>query len=832
MLVEFLRDARYAVRSHARHPLFAAALVVTLALGIGSNVAIFSVANAVVFRPLPYEQPEELALIWTRLGSDPTRVLVSGPDLQDFEKETTLFEGFAGAMAIPGTLTGDGPAEQIITAYSTWNIFQVLGVRPHLGRIFAADDAIYVDPEMFGAPNPDLPPGTVVLSHALWQRRFGGDPSVVGRTIQMDGFGSVVVGVLPPDFQVYLPADAAMPTNIDAWGVLPSNISEFARDASWLTVVARMKDGVEAAQAQQEMDALAARLRDTYQFHANRGLNIVVAGMHDDVVRHARPTLLALLGSVAFVLLIACGNVANLLLVRASGREREIAVRAALGSGHGRIIRQMLTESAVLAVAGAAGGAILAWWGVRVVASLSPGNLPRMESAIDMDPGVMVFTVLITAAAALAFGLAPAHRAVRADLAGALKDRGSDSGGVRGNKLRTALVVSEMALSLVLLVGAGLMFRSFSALKRVEPGFEAEGVVTFTAPLQFTKYYNSATRAAFYTDLARRLEAVPGVESVGGVAPLPLAGAEQYSVTAYGRPGDPDEAYESNKADIRVTLPGFFEAMGIRLVAGRSLLPSDNVPEALSVAVVDRKFAERAFGDEDPLGKEVLLDHFNEQTFSLERAPVQIVGIVENVRSTSLAAEGRETVYVPYIFQAFLPATFTIRTAVDPAGLAPRFREAVAALDPDVPISDLAPLTASVSRAMAPTRFVLALLGTFAVIALILASLGLYGVISYSVEQRNREIGVRMAFGATGGEIVQLVLRHGLLLALSGIGLGLAASLAVTRVARSLFVSVSATDPLTFTAVAALLLGVAALAAWIPSRRATLVDPVVALRDE
>jgi len=833
MLAQLLRDVKYAVRSFAKRPVFTFSLVLTLALGIGSNVAIFSVADAVLFRPLPYADPDELALIWTRLpATNVPRSLVSGPDLNDFQEETSLFDGFAGAVAVPGTLTGDGPAEQIMTAFSTWNVFDVLGVRPMIGRAFETDDAIYVSPDMFGVPNPDLPPGTVVLSYGLWKRRFGGDPSVVGKTIQMDGFGSVVVGVLPADFRIYLPADAAMPTNIDAWGVLPTNISEFARDQPWLTVVSRLKDGVTPDQAQQEMDQLAARLRETYQFHANQDLQIVVAPMHEDVVAHARPMLLALLGAVAFVLLIACVNVANLLLVRASGREREIAVRAALGSGRGRIVRQMLTESAVLAVAGAAVGCLLAWWGVRVITALSPGNLPRMEAAVEMDLQVMVFAAFVTAVAALAFGMAPALRAIRGHLADALKDRGSDSGGVRGNKLRTGLVITEVALSLVLLVGAGLMLRSLSELKRVEPGFDAENVITFTAPLQFSKYYNSETRAGFYNDLGERLAQIPGVDAVGGVTPLPLAGGEQYWVSSYARAGDSDEVFRANKADFRATLPGYFEAMRIPPVSGRTFLPSDNRAGALSVAVVDRKLVARAFGGEDPLGKELFVDHFNEQSFTFERVPIQVVGVVENVRSTSLAAEGRETIYVPYYFSAFLPLTYTVRALVDPTSLVKKVRSEVEAVDPDVPISGVAPLHSYVSDAMAPTRFLLALIGTFAAVALVLASLGLYGVISYSVRQRTRELGLRMAFGGTDRDVMKLVLTQGVVLALGGIVLGLASSVALGRVANSLVVGVSPTDPVTFTAVSGLLFGVATLAAWVPARKATRVDPVVALRDE
>ncbi|HEX9581322.1 MAG TPA: ABC transporter permease, partial [Gemmatimonadales bacterium] len=625
MILAVLDDVKYAIRSFARRPLFTGVILATLALGIGSNVAIFSVANTVLFRSLPFQDPERLAFVWTRLPStNVPRSLVSGPDFKDYQSETTQFQGFAGAVAIAGTLTGDGPAEQITNAYVTHNLFDLLGIRPLLGRAHIAEDAFNIDPQQFGSPNPDLPPGKVVLSHGLWQRRFGGDPSVIGRTIMMDGWGSVVVGVLPPDFRIYLPADAAMPTNIDAWGVMPSNIGDFARDAPWLTVVARLRDGATLEQAQQDMDRMAARLREVHQFHATQNMQIVVTGMHRDVVAHARPALLALLGAVAFVLLIACANIANLLLVRASGREREIAVRAAIGSGRGRIIGQMLTESLVLATGGAVLGVLLAWQGVGVIKALSPANLPRIEE-VAIDARALGFTIAVTVVAALVFGLAPALRAVRGNLADGLRERGTDSGGVRGNKLRTALAVSEVTLSLVLLIGAGLMVRSFAKIQRVDPGFVAENVVTFNAPLQFLKYLTSQARANFLNQLGQRLAAIPGVESVGGVTPLPLAGGEQYSIGSYGRIGDPDNVYQANKADYKAVLPGYFETMRIGLVSGRMLTPADNEEQALDVAVIDAKLAARLFANENPLGAQILMDHFNEKTFSLERLPVQVV---------------------------------------------------------------------------------------------------------------------------------------------------------------------------------------------------------------
>jgi len=832
MIRDVLRDLKYALRSFARRPLFTGVILLTLALGIGSNVAIFSVANAVLFRTLPFKNPEELAFVWTRLPkTNVARALVSGPDFKDYQAEATRFTGFAGAMALPGTLTGDGPPERITNAYVTWNMLELLGVRPILGRTHVAEDAFPIDPKQFGNPDAKLPPNKVVLSYGLWQRRFGGDSTVIGKTILLDGWGSLVIGVLPRDFRIYLPPDAGMPTNIDAWGILPSNIGDFERQAAWLTVVTRLKDGVTLEQGQEEMDRLAARLREVHQFHKTQELQIVVAGMHKDVVAHVRPALVALLGAVGFVLLIACANIANLLLVRASERGREIAVRAALGSGRGRMVAQMLTESLVLAAAGTVLGLVLAWQGIRVIKALSPANLPRIES-VSLDGRAFAFAAAVAVVAAILFGLAPALRAVRGNLADGLRDRGTDTGGARGNKLRTVLVVSEVTLSLVLLIGAGLMVRSFAAIQKVDPGFDAKNVVTFNAPIPFLKYLTSQLRATFINQLGDRLAAIPGVESVGGVTPLPLAGGEQYSVGSYGRIGEADDAYRTNKADYKAVLPGYFETMKIALVSGRTFLRSDNEDQALDVAIVDAKLAARVFGKANPVGTQILVDHFNEKTFSMERIPVTIVGVVANVRSASLAAEGRETIYVPYVFQAFLPITFVVRTAADPAGLISRIRTEVTALDRDVPVADLSTLGSWVAEAMAPTRFLLALSSTFAGLALVLAAIGLYGVVSFSARQRTREIGVRVALGASDRDVRRLILGQGMIVAAIGIVLGLGASLALTRVVSSYLVGVSATDPVTFAGVPLVLLGVSALASYLPARRAMTIDPVRALREE
>ena len=832
MIRNVVQDLKYALRSFAKRPLFTGVILLTLALGIGSNVAIFSVANAVLFRALPFKDPGELTFIWERLPkTNAGRGLVSGPDLKDFRTQTTKFQGFAAAVAIAGTLTGDGPPERITNAYVSFNTLDLLGVRPILGRTHRAEDEFPMDPKEFGNPNPKLPPNKVVLSYGLWQRRFGGDSSVIGKTILMDGWGSQVIGVLPRDFRIYLPVDAAMPGNIEAWGILPSNLADFQREAAFLTVVARLKPGVTLAQGQQDMDRLAASFRENFPIHKTQNTQIVVAGMHRDVVEHARPALIALLGAVGFVLLIACANVANLLLVRASERGREIAVRAALGSGRARIVGQMLTESLVLSVAGTAFGLLLAWQGIRVIKALSPANLPRIES-VSLDAGAFGFAALAAVVAALLFGLAPALRAVRGNLADGLRDRGTDTGGARGNKLRTVLVVSEVTLSLVLLIGAGLMVRSFAAIQKVDPGFEAKNVVTFNAPIPFLKYLTSAARASFFNRLADRVAAIPGVEAVGGVTPLPLAGGEQYSVGSYSKVGESDEVYQANKADYKSVQPGYFEAMKISLLSGRTFTRSDNEPGALAVAMIDAKMAARLFGRENPLGAQILITHFDEKTFQMGKAPVTIVGVVGNVRSASLATEGRETIYVPYVYQAFLPITFTVRTASAPAGLVQAIRDEVKALDPDVPVADLATLESWVTEAMSQTRFLLALSSTFAGLALLLAALGLYGVISYSVRQRTREIGVRAALGANDGDVLRLILGQGMLVAGTGVVLGLGASVALTRVVKSYLVGVSATDPVTFAGVPLVLLAVSALASYLPARRATAIEPVRALHEE
>ncbi|MGH9332344.1 MAG: FtsX-like permease family protein [Vicinamibacteria bacterium] len=511
--------------------------------------------------------------------------------------------------------------------------------------------------------------------------------------------------------------------------------------------------------------------------------------------------------------------------------EREIAVRAALGGGQGRIAAQMLTESAVLAVAGGLLGLGLAWAGIRVLLAFQPDSLPRLET-VGIDGSVLLFTLGASLLAAFVFGGAPALRAARPDLASSLKDRGSDAGGVRGNKFRTALVVAEVGLTMVLLIGAGLMLRSFTNLQQVDPGFDTENVLTASVPLPMFKYRDENLRVSFFDRLQQRIAALPGVEAIGGATPLPLGGGDQYWVQPYGRDNATEEEWSTNRADYRAALPGYDRAMGIRLIAGRPLTEADNQPDALPVVVTDDKLADETWPDEDPIGKGMQIVRFNVETMQLERASVQVVGVVEHVRSESLTSEGRGAIYYPYRFFPWWPMTLAIRGTADPSSLVGAIRQEVAAMDPDVPIADVRLMQDYVDDAMAQSRFTLMLIGVFSLLALILASIGLYGVMSYSLRQRVQEIGVRMAFGAGARSIVALVLRYGIVLSVSGVILGVAVAVVVARAVSSLFFGVTPTDPVTFIGIPLLLVGVTLFASYIPARRATRIDPVAALRGD
>jgi putative ABC transport system permease protein len=817
----FLQDLRYGWRKLARSPGFTAVAVLTLALGIGANSAIFSVVNAVLLQPLPYGDPERLVLVWNRMESTGfPKAPVAPPDVVDYRRQTRSFVGFAATDNVSdAALTGDGEPEQIKLASVTANFFDLLQTPPLLGRTFAEPDAAPFPPGLFNDPEAVIPSTALVLSNGLWRRRFGADPTAVGRTLRVNGQPMEVVGVMPPGFELLMPADAGMPTDIDAWAPLRLDLSEGARDQQFLRVIARLRAGVTLEQAQAELDAVAARQREQFQFHRNMGMHVLVVPMHRDVVGHVRPALLALVAAVAFVLLIACANVANLLLARATLRRREMAVRAALGAGRWRIARQVLTEGLLLSLLGGVAGLALARAGLSALLALRPPDLPRVAE-IGIDGRVLAFTVGATALAALLFGLAPALSTSLGRAGDALKERAGTGGGLR---LRSSLVVVEVALSLLLLVGAGLMLKSFWQLVQVRPGFDPEGVLTYKLSLPFAEYGQAGERIGFFQQLEQRVAGLPGVEAVGAVFPLPLAG--RFWTGPYGRVEDPPEEWSKNEASFRVITPGYFRAMGIRQVAGRPFEPAD-VADRREVAVVDVRMANRLWPGRSPVGERLGIDLFG------NALRLEVVGVVESVRHDDLTAEDRETVYLPQHLFPWVPMTVAVRSAGSPAALVGPVRAEVRRLDDGLPVYAVAPMAEYVASARAASRFTLVLIAVFAGAALLLAAVGLFGVISYSVRQRRREIGIRIALGAQRSSILRLIVGRGLLLILLGLALGLAAAPALSRMLSGLLFEVEPSDPGTFAAVATLLVAVAVAASYLPARRATEVDPTESLRPE
>jgi len=816
-----LQDLRYAVRSLAHRPGFVAVAVVTLGLGIGANSAVFSVVNAVLLRPLPYDDPERLTVLWTDFGPDLPQNWISGPEFVEMQEFATAFEGVAVASQATTSLIGTGQPEQIQAGLASGGLFRLLRAEPALGRLIGPDD--------------DTPSASsvAVLDHGFWRRRFGGDPAVIGQTMTTSGNTYTVVGVLPEGFRVMHP-DPQFPQVVDVWlplvPVSGTTYAEMNRGNHGLRGFGRMQAGVTIEQARADMDRVASRITEIApDNYPDAGLGIIVLPLHGDLVEEVRPALLILLGAVAFVLLIACVNVANLQLVRAAGREREIAVRAALGAGRGRILRQLATESGVLAAAGVAFGLLVAFGLVQALVALAPEGLPRRD-AIGVDLAVLLFTLGIGLVTGLLFGLAPAFHTLKLSLVGSLKEGGRGGGmGVRGRRTRTGLVVAEMALALVLLVGAGLMIQSLRNLLNTDPGYRTEGLLTVRVALPSSRYDDQAA-SAFWDRILERTRALPGVTSAGMISHLPLSRSYWSGTTTVDRSDavetDPRFPFPNIEADRRMVSTGYFETMGVDVVSGRAFTESD-ADGAPLVAMVDEEFARRFWPDEPAVGRRIAVSFGDD-------GPVwrDVVGVVRHSRHYGLESVGREQVYMPY--PQFTPNTayLTVRTAGDPEALIPTVRGEVWALDPEQPISDVRTMRERVASAVAAPRFDLLLLGTFAAIALVLAAVGIYGVISYSVGQRTHEIGVRMALGASRDAVRTLVLKQGMFVALGGVAIGLVAALGLTRLLGTLLYGVSPTDPITYAVVAAILSGIAALACLVPAMRATRVEPVSVLREE
>ena len=814
-----LHDLRYGIRMLSRKPGFTVVAVLALALGIGANTAIFSVVNGVVLRALPYKNPESLMLVWSRVAlpqgqAGTGEFPVAAGDFTDWRDQNQSFTEIAGFHSQPFNITGGGEPEYLGGVRASASLFQLLGIEAKLGRTFLPDE------DQPGASR------VVIISHGFWERRFGADPQIIGKTLTLDDESYTVVGVMPADFQFprkgEMPGGYMFPRRVELYTPLawtPAQASDRNRD--FMAVVARLKPGVNAAQAQADMDAVAERLEEEYpQSNTNKG--VLIVPLHQQAIGDVRTALLVLLGAVAFVLLIACANVANLLLARAASRQREIAIRTALGASRSRIVRQLLTESIVLALAGGTLGILLAMWGIKLLMAISPANLPRVD-AISIDGRVFGFTFAVSIVTGIVFGLVPAIQASKPDVNEALKEGGRAST-TGHNRFRSLLVVSEVALSLVLLIGAGLMIRSFVRLLNESPGLDPENVLTLDVVLPRNKY-TGPQQMAFFQQVIDRMKALPSVKSAGAVFPLPLSGAEEgMGFSIEGRP--PAAPGESLSTGPRWVSPDYFKVMGLRLMRGREISEGDG-SNSPNVLVINEAMAGRFFPDEDPIGKRIAFNRVNGVPNWRE-----IVGVVGNVKDIALDTEPRPQMYIPFTQSPIFIMTLVLRTAGDPLSLVAAARGEVVAVNPSQPISNVHTMEELVSNSAAQRRFNMLLLSIFAGVALLLAAVGIYGVMSYAVAQRTHEMGVRMALGARTPDVLALVIKQGMTLALSGVGIGLAAAYGLTRILESLLYGVSPTDPLTFSMIAVLLALIALLACYLPARRATKVDPMNALRYE
>jgi len=804
MVSAFVQDVRFGARQLVRRPGFTLVAVATLALGIGATTAVFTVVNGVLLRPLAFADPDRVVQLH-RTTSSGARASISPLDYLDYRDELTSFSRVAAIQNARRNLTGSGEPERLLGALVTADFFPLLGVRPALGTTWPDD-----------GPGEDH---VVVLAWGVWQRAFGGDPSIIGRRVMLHDEPYTVIGVMPAWFRYPTAAEFWIPLRFE-----PDDLTPNQRGAQYLQAIGRLRPDADLAAAQAELAALSDRQRAAYPRQYDAHTAAGATPVLDTLVENVRPALLVLLGAVALVLLIACANVANLLLVRAAGRRTELAVRASLGAGRSRLGRQLVTESLLLALAGGALGVALASWGVRLLLALDSAGLPRAD-AVHLDWRVVAFTAAVAAATGVAFGVAPAFQATRPSLADSLRQGARDvAAGAR--RFRHGLVVAEIALALVLLAGAGLLMRSFLNLQQVEPGFDPRGVLTFNLYLPDAAYGTAEEVSGFYNRMFDALEALPGAERAGMIFGLPLGrynGSSTFSID-----GRPDPETGDNYAMVRVVGGRYFEAMRIPIRRGRTFTRTDAVKAPL-VALINEATARRYWPDTDPVGQRLRLHaSFVEGRFGFR----EIVGVVGNVKQRGLEEDAQPEVYIPFAQQAVGFGTVVVRAAGDPAALAGPVRETIRGLDPMLPLADVESMTGVVSDSIARDRFTTALLSVFALLAVTLALVGVYGVTSFTVSQRTREIGVRMALGADRADVLRLVASNSLALGVAGVLIGLAGALAASRLLSGLLFGVSATDPLTLGAVAAALVAAALAASYFPARRAAHVDPLVALRDE
>jgi putative ABC transport system permease protein len=797
------RDLRYGLRQLRRNPGFTAVAIITLALGIGASTAMFSIVNGVLLRALPYKNPTRLVRV---LETTPQQLPegVSLPNFMDWKTENNVFTSLSAYVIEGFDLTGVGAPQWVEAAIVSSNLLMLLRAQPVLGRSFSSQ-----------AGKGERTP-VVVISYSLWQRQFGADPGIVGRTLVLDGKLRTIIGVMSPNFRFPLEARP-----VDLWVPLETETST-DRGAHDYFVIARLKPGVSLETARADMDTVARRLQQQYP-QTNKGWGVRVTPLREEIVGSVRPALLVLLGAVGFLLLIACSNVANLYLARAAGRRREVAVRTALGGTRLRLIRQLLTESTLLAGLAGILGVALAGGGIRVLGILGPQAIPRLQ-AIKLDSRVLAFVLVVTLLTGVLFGLAPARQASNPDLNESLKEGGrSSTKGISYNRTQNLLVVAEIAAASVLLIGATLMIKSFVRLLQVNPGFNPNHLLTMQLTFPTLRYGKGYQRAAFLQQVLGRINTLPGVELAGAVSPLPLNEGFTVAFDIEGRlwrsPAEAPSAFWQTVSS------GYFRAMAIPLLEGRVFTEQDKAgaPEPV---IVNEKMAQMFWPGEDPVGRRMKISD------AAQRPWRTIVGIVGNTKREGLDARAVPELYVPYLQRPSNPVTLVVRTAVDPASLTTAVRRQIWHVDKDQPVYNVRTMEDVISSSLAPRHFDMLLLGIFAAIALILASVGIYGVVSYSVSQRTHEIGIRIALGAQKSDVLRLVVAQGLTLAAIGAGIGIVGALGLTRFLSTLLYGVRATDPLTFAVVSAILGGVALFACYLPARRAAKVDPMVALRCE
>jgi putative ABC transport system permease protein len=817
MFETLLQDIRFSARMLRKRPGFTAAILIVLALGIGGVTAIFSIVNTVLLRPLPYKDSERLVMLWEnnpklQMGFD--QIPVSPANLQDWRDQSQVFESVGAFWVSPYAITGGDNPLRVEGARMTASVFPMLGVAPLMGRTFLPEE------EQVGNDQ------VVVLSYGLWQRRFGSDNAILGKTVMLNGQTHTVIGVMPADFQ--FPRRSEMPAAFkffppqsELWTPMSSTPAQAAnRSARSLAAIARLKPTASIEQAQTEMRTIAQRLEQEYP-KTNAGFGVSVISAHEQAVGEVRSAFLILLGVVAFVLLIACANVANLLLARAASRGKEIAIRTALGASRSRLIRQLLTESVMLGVIGGALGLLVAIIGLKLLLAFSPANIPRAQE-IGIDGVVLGFTFLISVVTGLVFGLVPALRASKLGLHDTLKEGGRSSAS-GGRRTRNVLVVSEIALALILLIGAGLLVKSFLRLQQINPGFNLNNILTMEIDRRSLKEATPQQSAAFYQQVIERTKGLPGVTSVAVSTNIPLGGATAGSgFLIENRP--PPPAGQEPLADLTTISPDFFQTMGIKLIDGHFFTEHDGA-EAPKVAIISKIMADRFWPNESPIGKHI---HLGAET-GVSR---EIVGVVANVGHSSLTGKPRPEIYLPYLQGSASFMYLVAHTTPEPTSLVASVRSQVWAVDKDQPVSNIKTMEQIFSESVAQPSLYALLLSLFAGVALILAGVGIYGVMAYSVTQRTNEIGIRLALGARPGNILKLIIGQGMFVAVIGLVIGLVVAFIVTRLMTSLLYGVSASDPLTFGIVTLILASVAFLACYIPARRAAGVDPMVALRQE